>query len=113
MHEIGLMQEALERALKYAAQRGAQQIDCVTMRVGAESGVELEVIEFAFPVLAQGTLAEGARLAIEHVPVICWCPACDCEFEPADALHECPKCRHPGAELRRGREFEVASLEIS
>jgi len=112
MHEIGLMQQALERALNYAAQQGARQIDCVTMRVGAESGVEPEVIAFAFPVLAQGTLAEGARLIIEQVPVVCWCPACGCEFEPADALQACPKCRHPGAVVRRGREFELASLEV-
>ena len=113
MHEIGLMQQMVEIALERAASTGTQRVERVTVRVGAESGVVPEVITFAFDVATRGTIAEGAELRIEEVPLVCFCRACDLEFVPADALHECPHCRRIGAEVRRGHEFELASLEIA
>ena len=113
MHEIGLIQDAIEHALKHAEQSGAQRIDSVTIRLGDESGVDPEVIAAVFPMLTQRTLAEQAQLVIERVPVICCCPVCAEEFHPADALHSCPRCRRPGAPVRCGREFALASLEVS
>jgi hydrogenase nickel incorporation protein HypA/HybF len=112
MHEIGLMQRMVEVALNHAASAGARHVQRVTVRVGAESGVVPDVITFAFDVATRGTIAEGAELQIEDVPIACFCAACDLDFAPADALHECPSCHRLGAEVRRGREFELASLEI-
>jgi hydrogenase nickel incorporation protein HypA/HybF len=115
MHEVGLMQRALDIALEQAVAHGAQRIHRIAFRVGAESGVVPEVIEMAFAIATQGTLAAGAQLAIEHVPLLCFCRVCDQEFQPADGdlLHTCPHCRRLGAEVRRGREFEIASIELS
>ena len=113
MHEIGLMQHALDIALERAVTAGARHVHRVTMRVGVESGVVSDVLAFAFEVATRGTIAEGARLEIEDVPLICFCSLCDREFQPADALHECPGCGRPGALVRRGREFELASLDVS
>ena len=115
MHEVDLMQRALDIALEQAVQRGAQRIHRITFRVGAESGVAPEVIEMAFAIAIQGTLAAGAQLAIDHVPLICFCQVCDQEFQPAggDLLHTCPLCHNVGAEVRRGREFAITSIELS
>ena len=115
MHEVELMQRALDIAFEQAAQHGAQCIHKVTFRVGAESGVVPEVIEMAFAIAIQGTLAAGAQLAIDPVPLICFCQACDQEFQPADGdlLHPCPHCDQLGAEVRHGREFEITSIELS
>src|SRR6266511_1227888 len=63
MHEVDLMQRALDIALERAVQRGAQRIHRITFRVGAEAGVVPEVIEMAFTIAIQGTLAAGAQLA--------------------------------------------------
>ena len=115
MHEVGLMQRALDVALEQASQHGAQRIHTITFRIGAESGVVPEVIEMAFAIATQSTPAQGAQLVIEHVPLICFCHACVQEFQAAagDLLHTCPHCNNVGAEVRRGREFEIASIELS
>lgn len=115
MHEIGLMQQALDLALAHAAGQGARHIHRVTFRIGDEAGVMPDVIAMAFDVATRGTLAEGAELAIEHVPVMCCCPVCQQEFLPAegDLLHTCLHCGRVGATVRCGREFELASLEVS
>jgi len=113
MHEIGLIQDVLADSLARAAQQGAQRIDRVIIRVGAEAGVAPEVLSFVFDLLKRDTPAAEANIEIEHVPVVCWCPACDREFSPTDVLHICPQCHLPGAPMRRGREFALAALEVS
>jgi hydrogenase nickel incorporation protein HypA/HybF len=113
MHEVGIMENTLAMALKRAADEGAYRIHRLTMRIGPLSGVVPEALEFAFDVLRRGTIAEGATLTVEHVPIICVCSICRIEFRPDDLFCECPRCHNPSAEVHQGRELELASLEVS
>jgi hydrogenase nickel incorporation protein HypA/HybF len=113
MHEVGVMQSALEIALEQAGRQGAGRIDCIALRVGMLSGVVPEALEFAFDVVARGTIAEGGRLVVERVPIRCVCAGCGAEFPADDLIFDCPHCRRPGARVRHGRELELAYLEVS
>ena len=112
MHELSIMQSALSLALGQARQAGAARVHTIRLRIGALSGVVPDALEFAFEALAPGTLAEGAALAIEHVPARFWCTTCSREFQSEDMFAECPECHSLSGELRAGREMELASLEI-
>ena len=59
MHEVGVMQSALEIALEQAGRQGAGRIDCIALRVGMLSGVVPEALEFAFDVVARGRSPRG------------------------------------------------------
>jgi hydrogenase nickel incorporation protein HypA/HybF len=113
MHEVSVMQDTLVLAVRHARDRGAQRIHTLTMRIGDLSGVVPDALEFAFDVVARGTMAEGARLEIHRVPLRCHCAACQREFEPPDVCCECPSCRRPSTDIRAGREMELTSLEVS
>ncbi len=113
MHEVSVMQSAMEIAFDYAKAQNAQQIHRVNMRVGALAGVVPDALEFAFDIVVQGTMAEGAKLEIEFVPALCQCTACGSEFEPKDFFYECPNCKSLAVELKRGKELELAYLEVS
>lgn len=113
MHEISLMQQVIEMAQGYAAQHQAQTIHRIRLRVGAGAGVVPEALEFAFEAVTHQTLAAGAALEIETVPIRCYCPACDAEFEPDDVIYLCPGCQRLSTDLRQGRDLELASLEMS
>ena len=113
MHEVSLMQSTLRIAMERAAAEGARRIHRLTMRVGPLSGAVPEALEFAFEVLARGTMAEGAALEVERVPIVCYCEPCGAEFRPGDFVCECPTCHQLSAEVRHGRELELASLEVS
>jgi hydrogenase nickel incorporation protein HypA/HybF len=113
MHEVGLMQSVLALAEEQARQAGAAHIHEVRLRIGQLSGVVPEAMETAFGVLRAGTPAAEGRLVIESIPGACWCAACRREFETSEWLCECPDCGAVSAELRRGRELELTSLEIS
>lgn len=113
MHEVSLMQDTLILATQEARRAGGSRIHRLRMRIGPLSGVVPEALEFAFEILAKGTAAEGAQLEIERVPILCYCRGCDREFAPPDLLCECPGCGLPSPEVRRGREMELNSLEVS
>ena len=113
VHEVSLMQDTVIIATRQAREAGAQRIHRVAMKVGALSGAVPETLEFAFEIVAKGTMAEGATLDIERIPVTCFCPACAQEFTPADLVCECPRCARPSTDIRRGRELQLTSLEVS
>jgi hydrogenase nickel incorporation protein HypA/HybF len=113
MHELSIMQSALEQALEQARRAGARRVHEIRLRIGALSGVVPEALQMAFGVLTTGTLAEKAVLAIEDVPARFWCRTCHCEFTAETLFGECPTCRAVSPELRAGRELELASMEIT
>ena len=113
MHELSIMKDALELALEQAEQARATRVHLVRLRVGALSGVVPDALQFAFETLREGTLAESAELAIESVPARFWCATCAREFQADDLMAQCPVCQSPSAELRAGRELELAALEVT
>ena len=113
MHELGIMLEALEIAEGVARKADAQCIHRLQLRVGGLSGVVPEALRFAFEALAPKTMAAGAVLEIEVIAVIVRCAACEIEFEPANYFYECPQCGELSSDVRRGREIDVMSVEVS
>ena len=107
------MQSALEIADQQARRAGATHIHKLRMQVGRLSGVVPDALRFAFESLKSGTAASNAELEIEEVQPACWCPGCEAEFNVEDYVFLCPRCQQPSAEVRRGRELNVSSLEIS
>ena len=112
MHEVSIMAEALRMAVDAAKSAGATRVLKLRLRVGSLSGVVPEAIQFAFDVVCHGTMAEGASLEIEPVQAACWGARCAAEFDCADFFNECPRCHNFSGELRRGRELDIASVEV-
>jgi hydrogenase nickel incorporation protein HypA/HybF len=112
MHEVAIMSEALRMAEEAAKAAGAERILKLRLRLGSLSGVVEESLRFAFDVVSQDTMAAGATLEIEPVPAACWCVTCQAEFACLDFFNECPRCHNPSGELRRGRELDLAAVEL-
>lgn len=113
MHEVSLMEEAVRVAVEAARESGGSRILKLRLRIGTMSGVVPEAMRFAFDVICRNTMAAGAALEIEAVPATAWCAVCEREFLQADFLNECPTCHNLSGELRRGRELEIAAVEVS
>lgn len=113
MHELSLLQSALEIAEAHARASNASRIHTLTLRIGRLAAVEPEALDFAWEILSAGTLAEGGKLTAETVAVVCFCSSCQEEFAPQSDIFVCPRCERISSEVRRGNEMEVASLEVS
>ncbi len=113
MHELSLMESALEIAEDQARKQRAARIHALTLRIGWLAGVEPEALAFAWDAVTAGTPAEGAQLNVTMVPVVCFCTSCTEEFNPDGFIFACPRCGRSSSEVRQGTEMEVASLEVS
>jgi len=73
-----------------------------------------EIVNQMFQLLAEGTLAEGARLEVTMIPLRLRCGGCRNEFEvkPMELNAACPDCDSTLTEFLAGREFLVESIEI-
>jgi len=113
MHEVGIVEQLLEAATESARDAGARRIHRIKTRVGDLSGVVPEALQFAFDILAEGTIAESAIFEIERVTARCYCPRCDRVFQPDDWIYTCPRCHRLSSQILRGKELELTSLEVS
>lgn len=113
MHELSLMEAVREQVLEQARLHAARRIDVITLRIGSLAGVEPEALRFAFEVVMAGSMAADARLQIERVPAAAFCDRCQGEFALDDGLWECPCCGGLSRQLRRGRELQLASLQLT
>ncbi len=107
------MAEAVRMATEAAQAAGASRITTLRLRIGKLSGAVPEALEFAWDVVRRGTIAEAAKLEIESVAALCWCATCQAEFDCQDFLNECPRCHNLSGDLRRGRELDIASVEMN
>jgi hydrogenase nickel incorporation protein HypA/HybF len=112
MHEVSIMAEAVRLAVESAQAAGARRITGMRLRVGRLSGAVPEAMKFAWDVVRQDTLAAEATLTIESVAAAGWCATCQAEFECKDFMSECPRCHELSGDLRRGRELEIAAVEL-
>ena len=113
MHEVAIIQSAVDMAIEQAHLAGGSRVHLIRLRIGTLSGVVRDALEFAYDSVIQGTVAAGAKLVVETIQAACWCPTCKLEFVCEDFSSECPRCRAWTSELRRGRELELSSVEIS
>jgi hydrogenase nickel incorporation protein HypA/HybF len=112
MHEVAIMTEAVRLATESAHAAGAHRIIALKLRIGTLSGVVPDALEFAWDVVRRDTILADARLEIESVSGAYWCEQCQAMFASRDFLAECPRCQELSGDLRRGRELEIAALEL-
>jgi hydrogenase nickel incorporation protein HypA/HybF len=113
VHELSLAQDILEIGEAEARRNGASRITGIKIQLGDFAGVVREALEFSFEVARTGTLAGGAELVIERVPLETRCGRCGLRDAPAvnDFSAICPACASP-VEIVAGRELRVEYVEI-
>jgi hydrogenase nickel incorporation protein HypA/HybF len=65
MHEAGVTERILEVVLEHARAANAHRVTDVYLEVGEDSGIDTESVEMHWPLLSEGTVAEGAILHFE------------------------------------------------
>lgn len=112
MHELSLVASVFDVLEEKAQEHGATRVTSVVLRVGVMSGVVPDLLESAFDTYKIGTLAEGARLIIEAVPVKLRCPVCGGDTVREDTDFSCAACGSRRVEVVEGRELVVERIEL-
>jgi hydrogenase nickel incorporation protein HypA/HybF len=109
MHELSIADAILHIALDHARGR---PIEAVEVKLGHLRQVVPDALAFAWALVAEGTLAEGAELQMEVVPAAGVCRACGTETEFDGFPLACAACGSLDVELVRGEELLVDALTM-
>ncbi|MBQ0038611.1 MAG: hydrogenase maturation nickel metallochaperone HypA [Clostridiales bacterium] len=106
-----MVQGVLNVALRAAQNGGAKRILAVYVKIGAYSDVIPSYMDECFKLLSRDTMAQGAKLVVEEIPVTIRCNACGIESGVARRQTCCPVCGSQDITMLTGRECFVDRLE--
>ncbi|MBI5190194.1 MAG: hydrogenase maturation nickel metallochaperone HypA [Nitrospirae bacterium] len=112
MHEVSICESIIDILKQQAAARGKARVTLVRLKIGEMAGVVEDSMRFAFEVVSKDTLAEGAELVIDLVPLMARCKACGADFPIEGYAFSCAVCGSPEIEVVSGRELMIDEIEL-
>lgn len=112
MHELAICQALMNQVENIAAERNARSVVSIVVGMGPLSGVEAQLLKHAYPVASAGTVAEGAELVIESMPVRIKCTQCDSESDALPNKLVCKACGDWRTTLISGDELMLMRVEL-
>ena len=115
MHEMSIVGNVVKAVSMYAEEEGVERVTGVTLTVGALHDVVDDLMERAFRFLARGTVAEGAYLKMNKLPLKVRCRKCHAVYEANVRVREsltCADCGEREVDIVQGREFLIENIEV-
>ena len=112
MHELAICQALMNQVESIAAERNARSVVSIVVGMGPLSGVEAQLLKHAYPVASAGTVAEGAELVIENLPVRIKCTHCGSESDALPNKLVCKACGDWRTTLISGDELMLMRIEL-
>lgn len=121
MHELSISSAILDTVLRHADGR---PVSTVRLRIGALRQIVPDSLDFYFGIVSRDTVCAGACLELDLIDALLRCAECGSEWDPAPGpAHDgdpaallphfrCRRCGAAGAEVRRGNELEVESIDV-
>jgi hydrogenase nickel incorporation protein HypA/HybF len=109
VHELSIADCVVEIACRHAGER---RVSVVELKVGHLRQVVPSALSFAFELVAQGTVVEGAELVMEVVPAAGICRDCDSKTVLVEFPLQCTHCGGLDIDVTEGEELLVDSLEL-
>jgi hydrogenase nickel incorporation protein HypA/HybF len=91
MHEAMVAENILETILAQTKNKKGW-VTRIAISCGQINALNDEAMQFAFEAAAAGTICQGAKLEIKHIPLKSLCRNCGSEFEFDLYNPQCPKC---------------------
>ena len=116
MHEAAiaapLLRLVLEETQKQAAASGPLVVTHIRIKTGLLMGIEPLTLQGCFALMAEGTVADGAELQVESLPMQGRCDACGQTVSTNKRSFGCPACASPEVSWSGGNELFIDSLNV-
>jgi len=114
MHELPISQNILKIALRYGDESKAKRITDLYLVIGQLSSIIDDSIQFYWPIISKGTIAEDAILHFKRIPAKLECAQCGTSYLIEDGnLTSCPTCDSSQIKILAGKEFQLESIGIN
>ncbi len=112
MHELSVTENVLKIALHYAEGEGATRITDLYLLIGQLSSIVDDSVQFYWDIISRDTIAEGATLHFERIPMQMLCLDCAQTYHPHPGTLACPHCGSTHVQVAGGDEFRLESIGI-
>ena len=114
MHELSIAMSILDVAEEQLENRPEATVQAIYVRLGPLSGVVKESLQSAYELAREQTRFAQTRLVLEDCPIVVFCETCKAE-RPVHSWQRmcCAQCDTPASKVVRGRELELAALELT
>lgn len=112
MHEMSIALGIVRIAEEEVSKAKATKVEIIELIIGNLSGVEMDALDFAWPVAVKDTVLEGAERKVDFIKGKGKCSECEAIF-PLEHLHDpCPNCNSYFKDILQGKELKVVALEV-
>ncbi len=112
MHEMSIALGIVRIAEEEVTKRNAEFVSEIELEIGELSGIELDSLDFVWPVAVKETVLSHAKLEIDFRPGKAKCIDCDTKFEIHRLSDECPSCGSYFKDIIQGKEMRVKTLTL-
>ena len=115
MHELGVTKSIVETVLRHAQAQNAKRVASVQLVIGQMRNLEVDWVQRYFDRCAKGTIAQGAVVQIQSVPIAFYCNSCGATFQlpmGQDRHMCCSACSSEDYDMITGGELLIKSIEV-
>ena len=112
MHELSVCQALINQVEAIARDQAAQRVALIRLGIGPLSGVEAALLLQAYPIASAGSIADGAELVIDDLPLRVSCEHCGQTSEALPNRLVCAVCGDWHTQLISGDELLLTSIEL-
>ena len=112
MHELSVTEGILKICLDEEKKHNFKKVKNIKIKVGELTGLIPSCISYYFDIVSKNTVAEGAEIKVEKIPVIIYCNDCDYKGELEERKYDCPSCKGNNYKIIGGKEFYLDTMEV-
>lgn len=105
------MESITATAIKAARENNMSEIQCIYLKVGVLSGVNVDALRFAFEAFRSNGDLKCESLDIEYVCAKGKCNACSISFEVEAYWQVCPDCGSVDVSYEGGMDFCIYEID--
>lgn len=111
MHELSVTEGILKIVEDEAVKHNVERISKIKIKMGVLSDLLPDCINYYFKIVSKNTVAEGAVIEIEKLPLKVRCNGCDSISNIEIRHFRCPACGSQDLKIIGGNEFYIDSME--
>ncbi len=112
MHEVSIAQSIAQSAMQHLAANSATCLTCISVEIGAFSGVVAQSLEFVWPAVAMNVLGYECEINIKIVSLKIKCNSCGHTQEADDIIQLCHNCQSTDVLVIEGMDMIITRLEM-
>jgi hydrogenase nickel incorporation protein HypA/HybF len=112
VHELSVCLSILDQVRSIAAERGADRVQRIELKIGPLSGVEADLLRNAWPMASAGTIARDANLEIDEADIVVRCGSCQAETPAVANRLVCGECGDFRTTVISGDEMILQRVEL-